>query len=241
MKTKKQLFNFLLSKKKFGMPTYALVEEVSGDNFKSLRRMHPEVDTINKMLDFVEESPRQRTTWCTVKMAYEFEAAAQRILAKAGFHILKKKDISSEAKSDFGVRVLDGRKSVDVYFEIKTTQKADEDGFTGSTHSLSSGKVENYLFFGYTLNRDYVFSSLESNVSHMRGAIVRGHYAVAIGGVSWNGTASNSNSTTAGKIPISAGDNYHVVLGSKRKKTVYYELKRESFSKYRNKQSILEV
>ena len=100
MKTKKQLMKALKSKT-FALQVLKKVEEISGDNFKSLRRLHTDIKTIQDYLDYVESDTGQQSVWLTIRFAYEFENAIQSVLRKWRYEILVKKTIPGKAKSDF--------------------------------------------------------------------------------------------------------------------------------------------
>jgi len=238
MKTKKQLMVALKSET-FALQVLKKVEEISGDNFKSLRRLHTDIKTIQDYLDYVESDSAQQSVWLTIRFAYEFENAIQYVLRKWRYEVLVKKTIRGKAKSDFGVRVKNGKKVEDIFFEVKTSRSKNK--FTGATHSNESGKVNNYVFVNYNVNIDYELPSLKKDTSAMHGAITDVHFAIMEGDIDWSGKASNNSSFTIAQIPVGIGKAYTVSLGATEPKTKYMALARESLMKHRNNQNILEV
>jgi len=238
MRTKKQLMTALKSKA-FALQVVKKVEEISGDNFKSLRRLHTDIETIQDYLEYVESDKGQQSVWLTIRFAYEFENAIQYTLRKWGFEVLVKKTIRGMAKSDFGIRVKNGKKIEDVFFEVKTSRS--DDKFTGATHSNEAGKVNNYVFVNYAVLLGYSLPPLSLNTSAMHGAITDVHFAIMEGDVEWGGKASSNSSFTTARIPINIGNAYTVSMGITEPKTKYMALVRELLIKYRNKQNILEV
>ena len=237
MRTKKHLMAALRSKK-FALQVIKKVEEISGDNFKSLRRLHTDIKTINDYLEYVESDTGQQSVWLTIRFAYEFENAIQHTLRKWGFEVLVKKTIPGMAKSDFGVRVATGKKLEDIFFEVKTSRTANK--FTGATHSNEAGKVSNYVFINYAVLGGYELPPLSENTSAIHGAITDVHFAIMEGDIAWSGKATNNSSFSAARIPIDIGDAYTVSLGTTNPKRKYMALDRELLSEYRNKQNILE-
>jgi len=232
-----------LKSKGFALQVLKKVEEISGDNFKSLRRLHTDIKTINDYLEYVESDAAQQSVWLTIRFAYEFENAIQYTLRKWGFMVLVKKTIPGKAKSDFGVRVkkrgLGNGKSQDIFFEVKTSRASNS--FTGATHSNEAGKVNNYVFINYAVLGGYVLPPLSKNTSAMHGAITDVHFAIMEGDVAWNGKATNNSSFSAAKIPVDIGDAYTVSLGVTIPKIKYMALERALLSEHRNKKNILEV
>ena len=238
MKTKKQLMTAICSET-FATQVVKKVEEISGDNFKSLRRLHSDIKLLQDYLDYVESDPAQQSVWLTIRFAYEFENAIQYVLKKWRYQVLVKKTIPGKAKSDFGVRVKNGDKIEDIFFEVKTSRTPNK--FTGATHSNEAGKVNNYVFINYNVNLAYELPSLEKNVSAIHGAITDVHFAIMKGNIAWNGKASDNNSFSTAQIPKNIGKRYVVVLGGTRPKRKYMALERTNTTKYRNKQNIIEV
>ena len=238
MKTKKQLMTALKSEM-FALQVLKKVEEISGDNFKSLRRLHPDIKTIRDYVKYVETDKKQESSWLTIRFAYEFENAIQYTLRKWGFHLLPKKTISGQAKSDFGIKVKIGKKTEDIFFEVKTSRG--KDSYTGATHSNENGKVNNYVFVNYAVDIDYELPSLNLNTSDMSGVITAVHFAIMDGDIFWAGKATNSSSYTTAKISVNIGAAYAVSLGSTRKKEVWMALERRDLTRHRNKLGILEV
>jgi len=238
MKTKKQLMVALKSET-FALQVLKKVEEISGDNLKSLRRLHTDIKTVQDYLEYVESDKGQQSVWLTIRFAYEFENAIQYVLRKWRYEILVKKTIPGKAKSDFGVRVKNGKDIEEVFFEVKTSRS--KNSFTGATHANECGKVNNYVFINYSLDRDYVLPPLSENTSAVHGIIPDVHFAIMEGDVAWNGKASNNNSFSTARIPRDIGNRYTVVYGDTHKNSVWMSLIRSSLNEHRNKQSILEV
>ena len=238
MRTKTQLMTAMKSLA-FSIQVLKKVEEISGDNFKSLRRLHNDIKTIADYLEYVESDKSQQGVWLTIRFSYEFENAIQYTLRKWGFVLLAKKTIPGEAKSDFGVRVKNGNKIEDIFFEVKTSRLVDK--FTGATHSNEAGKVSNYVFVNYGVITDYKLPPLGKNTSAIHGVITDAHFAILEGDVAWKGTASDNSSFSSAEIPKGIGKAYTCVLGKTRPKVKYMALTRAPLLEHRNKRNILEV
>ena len=161
MKTYKELMMFMRTEE-YAIRSIALVESIMGDNFKSLRRLEPNIQTLNDYANHIEDDAAQQSGFLTIRSAYEYEYALKRVLTDAGFHTVSKVHNSKEQKSDFGVIVAD--RKLPVYFEVKTTQV--KRGWQGATHSEGAGKVDNYILISYTLNRDVKLPPLDVSAIH---------------------------------------------------------------------------
>ena len=230
MKTYNQLVSFMRTKQ-FAIDVMALVESVVGDNFKSLRRLEPSIKTLNDYVQHVEENKGQQTVFLTVRSAYEFEYAIKIILSDNGFDTVSKLHNAEEQKNYFGVRVRD-RKST-VYFEVKTSQS--DNGWTGSSHSEGSGKIDNYVLVNYELDKDMELPPLST--SALYGMFKSVHFSVVDGfDMGWKGEATDKSSFTAAKIHKSQMPTYssYISLGSVLPKKKWCKIVKESLDKYRD-------
>lgn len=230
MKTYNQLVSFMRTKQ-FAIDVMALVESVVGDNFKSLRRLEPSIKTLNDYVQHVEENKGQQTVFLTVRSAYEFEYAIKRVLSDNGFDTVSKLHNAQEQKNDFGVRVRDRRDVV--YFEVKTSQS--DNGWTGSSHSEGSGKIDNYVLVNYELDKDMDLPPLSTSAIH--GMFKSAHFSVVDSfDVGWKGEATDKSSFTTAKIHKSQMPTYssYISLGSVEPKKKWCKIVKESLDKYRD-------
>ena len=235
MKTKKQVFEILRSRE-FWIEVVDAVESVAMCHFKSQAMADSSINTLGAWARSIEEKKRQQTSALTVRFAYDFEAWIRKVAKESfGIDILPKDETT--AGNDFRVKTVD---EGIIPFEVKPTQNIN--GWTGSTHSEGKGKAENYVLASFTLDLDYAIDADPSNLS-MRGVITHLHSSV-LGddvSVSWNGKATDSNSSTTGKIPSSAHDSYlpAIAFGSVKKNKLWCKCLRESVAEYR--QSMMEA
>lgn len=225
MKTYNELVAFMRTKQ-FAINVMALVESVVGDNYKSLRRLEPTIKTLRDYVQHVEESPGQQTVWLTVRSAYDFEYAIKRVLDDAGFNTVSKVHNREEQKNDFGVKTHD---KGDIYFEVKTSQS--DNGWTGSTHSEGSGKIDNYVLINYELDKDLILPSLDT--CSIDGMFKSVHFSVIDAlGLGWTGDATDKSSFTTAKIHVDQYGAYseQVVLGSVAPKKKWCSIVRENLS-----------
>ena len=227
--TKKQVFVVLRSKQ-FWLEVVDAVESMAMCHFKSQAAADPSINTLGAWALAIEEDKRQQTSALTVRFAYDFEAWIQKVAMDSfGMDILPKDE--SIKGNDFRVRTID---QGILPFEVKTTQNIS--GWTGSTHSEGRGKADNYVLASFSLDLGYPIDSDPSSLS-MRGVITHLHSSV-LGddiAVSWNGKATDSNSSTTGKIPSAAHDSYlsAIAFGTVKQHKVWCRCDRESLDEYR--------
>ena len=225
MKTYDELIGFMRTKQ-FAIEVLALVESVIGDNYKSLRRLEPGIKTLNDYVQHIEQDKGQQTVFLTVRSAYEFEYALKRVLSDNGFDTISKTHNQAEEKNDFGVIVSD--RECPVFFEVKTSQS--DTGWTGSTHSEGSGKIDNYVLINYELDRDLVLPPL--SVSSINGMFKKVHFSVVDGfDLGWSGESTDSNSFSHAKVHKTQYGAYskQIVFGSVSPKRVWCKIVRECF------------
>lgn len=194
--------------KEFAYRVLDKVETHAGNHFLSLYHMAG-VKTIGEWGEIIEEEKRQQTTAKTVRIAYDFEYAIKQVLEELGVKTLSKTDESTdEGRCDFKVEASDGIHS----FEVKTTQGTG--GWTGATHSEGRGKAWNYILIQYELNND---ASLGN--SNLYGLFKTAHFSVTSQVnnkpvITWSGQATNTNSSTTGKIPITMFEEYRKMVSA---------------------------
>jgi len=235
MKTYDDLVSFMRTKK-FAISVLALVENVVGDNFKSLRRLEPSIRTLNDYVQHVEEDKGQQTVFLTVRAAYEFEYAIKKVLSDSGFVTVSKLHNAKKQKNDFGVKVLD-KESV-VYFEVKTSQS--DNGWTGSSHSEGSGKIDNYVLINYELDKDIQLPPFST--SAIAGMFKSAHFSVVDGfDMGWAGKATDKSSFTKAKIHNSVASRYseYIALGSVAPQRKWCKILKESLCSYRDSNNTL--
>lgn len=225
--TKSEVLKYMRSKK-FAIDVLRNIENYSHHNFVSIASMNDKVVTLRDWAEEIEEEKRQQTTAVSVRFAYDFEAAVFLALKAAGFTVLSKDKANSTARCD--VRVATSDFGI-VPFEIKTTQGAD--GWTGATHSEEAGKVESYILIKYVLDMD---KEIPVNGGNFQGVLKECHFSVIEMGVSWNGKATTSNSSTTGKIPAEKADEYNqgVIFGKAVGKVKWCKILTENLMNHRD-------
>jgi len=184
------------------------VETHAGNHFLSLYHMAG-VRTIGEWGEIIEEEKRQQTTAKTVRIAYDFEYAIKQVLEEMGIKTLSKVEESNdEGRCDFKVQASDGIHS----FEVKTTQGTG--GWTGATHSEGRGKAWNYILIQYELN-----NNAKLGTPNLYGLFKTAHFSVTSPVndkpvITWSGQATNSNSSTTGKIPIGMFEEYKKMVSA---------------------------
>ena len=195
----------------------------------SLVDADPAIRTVGDWAEAVEEEVRQSTSVLTVRFAYDFEARIRQVARLHGVEILDKDE--SEVGCDF--RVVTSDFGI-IHFEVKTTLSLN--GWTGSTHSEARGKAQNYALVSFELNLDYPISNTSMSLAGVISAV---HISVLDDSVpfNWNGNASNSNSSTTGKVASSSYKAYSksVVFGSVKKNRVWCKCIREDISARHNR------
>jgi hypothetical protein len=235
MKTYRDLILFMRTEA-FAIEVLALVESVVGDNFKSLRRLEPSIKTLEDYVQHVEGDKGQQTVFLTVRSAYEFEYAIKRVLSDNGFQTVSKLHNAKEQKNDFGVRVSD-RHSV-IYFEVKTSQSSN--GWTGSSHSEGSGKIDNYVLINYELDKELQLPCLTTSAIH--GMFKSAHFSVVDGfDMGWLGKATDKSSFTKARVENSAALSYskYIALGSVTPMRKWCRIVKESLVPHRCKNNKL--
>jgi hypothetical protein len=234
-KTYQQLMDYMRTED-YAIKTMAFVESIMGDNFKSLRRGLHSPETLNEYVALVEEAAGQQTVYLTVRSAYEYEIALQTVLSNAGFETVSKKHNVAGAKNDFGVVTAD---KGPIFFEVKTTQS--DKGWTGATHSLGNGKVDNYVLISYDLDRDMKLPPVTGG-SALHGAFKSVHFSVVDSfSLGWQGKASNKSSFTTAQIPVQKAAVYskQIVLGHLTPKDIWCKPERHSLDKWRDSAGVL--
>ena len=200
-------------------------------HFKSQAAADSSINTLGAWAEAIEEDKRHQTSALTVRFAYDFEAWIRKVAQESfGIDILPKDE--SNRGNDF--RVKTSAEGI-LAFEVKTTQNIA--GWTGSTHSEGKGKAENYVLASFNLDLDYAIIgdltqySMPVVITHLHASVLGDDIAV-----SWNGKATDSNSSTTGKIPSSSHDSYlnAIAFGSVKQNKVWCKCIRESLIDYRN-------
>ena len=222
----------VLRSKQFQLSVISEVEDTAACHFQSAISMNPSIRTLRDWKTAIEEQARQQTSALSVRFAYDFEFAIIKTCEDFGLPVLKKDE--AESGHDFRLQTDD---SGIVPFEVKTTQSAN--GFTGSTHSEGKGKAENYVLVSYELDLD---KDIPIRALAFHGVVKSAHVAVLSGSeVSWAGSATNKNSSTTGKIPVSMLSEYRdsISLGQVSPAKVWCKLQREGLQKYRKRDRIV--
>ena len=228
MLSKKESLEILRSEE-FWFTLTNSVESTVGHHFVPQIAADPSITTLGEWARAIEERKRQQTSALTVRFAYDFEARFRQVARQFGVDILDKEE--SDVGCDFRVRTSDCGV---IPFEVKTTQSVQ--GWTGSTHSEGKGKADNYVLISFELDLEYPIST---STFKLPGVIKSLHCSV-LGDdipVNWNGAATNSNSSTTGKIPSSAFESYKktIVFGSVKKNRVWCKCIREDIRYRLNK------
>ena len=217
----------MMRSKEFALHVIDLVEQTAACHFMSAIQNDKSIKTIRDWAESVEEQKRQQTSAVSVRFAYDFEFAIRQACKDFGLPVLNKEEGDAPGH-DFRIDTVDVGI---VPFEIKTTQS--NRGWTGSTHSKGKGKAENYVLVSYELDLDLPFPDNDVSFS---GVIKSVHFAVLYGcEVDWAGEATDSNSSTAGKIHIDVFDEYKksISLGDAQPAKKWCKILRENIDTYR--------
>ncbi len=222
----------LMRSRKFQLRVISIVEESAACHFQSAIASDEDIKNLHDWKSAIEEQPRQQTSALSVKFAYDYEFAIIRACKEFSLPVMKKEEGDAPGH-DFRLATSD--KGV-VPFEVKTTQSTG--GFTGSTHSEAKGKAENYVLISYELD---LGKPIPKGTFEFYGVVKSAHFAVLTGTeVSWAGAATDSNSSTTGKIPVEKFEEYmdSVTLGAVSPCKKWCKIIREDLLPYRSSNTL---
>jgi len=220
----------MLRTKEFALHVIALVERTAAAHFTAASSMDDSIVTIRDWAQAIEEQKRQQTSAVSVRFAYDFEFALVRACKDFGVAVLGKEEGDAPGH-DF--RVITSDDGI-IPFEVKTTQSAN--GWTGSTHSEGKGKAESYVLVSYELDYDL---PIPKDTFSFENVIKAVHFSVLDDcAVAWSGEATDSNSSTTGKIHVNSVDEYRksISLGSVEPKQKWCKCLREDMSQHRGEE-----